>query len=405
LANASFAQTGSEHCRLILQNGLYKTFKVTKSGNFNQDIKSYLVSSTFKQDLRNGNWEGNVGVVVEGVPISIGAGASDQEIATFQQRISTATSFAVSESFYEQVRIAVPDVEIARAYTECLEGTAEYGFKVLPTINERDVIFIVTYKKQNTVDQMPRVVLFDLKNGTNVQKPFNVGDLLQDSNAITADRNPERDLSLILQTDKGSVVYRVPAESSGFNKDIPVGTIITSYLNWTEFQSITQNNANNPAGPFWTARYSKWAPSDGRPVPASKFQTAASQPNVPDLRGTFIRGLNSFDPGDEPTPVDPARKDPETRARGSYQPESFKEHRHSGRTGDDAPDHTHGFGGYPYGASYGGDNTAMNLNVSPNGFHRQTDGANTRHTHAISPEGGAETRPKNVAIYFYIRIN
>jgi hypothetical protein len=347
----------------------------------------------------------SVGVVIDAVPISIGASSSDAEINTFQQRIANATSFAVSQAFYDQVQIAVPDVEMARAYTECLESTAEYGFKVIPTVNEKDVIFIVTYRKQNSVDPMPRVMLFNVKNGTNVTKSFNVGDLLQDSNAITADRDPEKDLTLTLQTDKGTVVYPVPAESAGFNKDIPVGTVVTSFLNWTEFQSITQNNSANPAGPFWSSRFSKWAPADGRSVPNSKFSTAASQPNVPDLRGMFLRGLNSFDPADEPSPVDNTRRDPDPRTRGSYQGDSFKSHNHGGGTGVDTPDHSHGFGGYPYGTNYGNNNTAMNLNVSPNGFYRRTDGANTRHTHVINGDGGAETRPKNIALFYYVRIN
>lgn len=404
-ACATFAQSGSEHCKLILQNGLYKNYNITKTGNFYQDMKSYFSSATFKQDLRNSKWGASVGVVVDGVPISIGANASDAEINTFQQRVVSSNSFTVSQQFYDQVQISVPDVEMARSYTECLEKTAEYGFKVIPTINEKDVIFIVNYRKQNSVDAMPRVMLFNVKNGTNVTKSFNVGDLLQDSNAITADRDPERDLTLTIQTDKGSVVYPVPAESAGFNKDIPVGTIISSFLNWTEFQNITQNNANNPAGSFWSSRYSKWAPADGRPVPLSKFTTAASQPSVPDLRGLFIRGLNSFDPADETSAVAADQKDPENRTRGSFQRESFRKHDHGGSTGDDAPDHTHNIVGYVYKVNYGGDNTAENLTVPQNNFKQPTQGANTKHKHPIALEGGDETRPNNRSLYYYIRIN
>ncbi len=102
-----------------------------------------------------------------------------------------------------------------------------------------------------------------------------------------------------------------------------VGTIISSFLNWTEFQIITQNNAANPSGPLWSSKYSKWAPADGRTVPNSKFSTAASQVNVLDLRAMFLRGLNSFDPNDEPAPVDPNKKDRDPRNRGSYQADLF----------------------------------------------------------------------------------
>lgn len=391
---ATYSQVGSEHCRLILQGGLYKNLNIVKTGNFFQDLKTYFASSNFKQDLRDGKWGGSIGVVIDSVPISIGANASDSQISTFQQQITNATSLTVAQSFYDQVQMAVPDVELARQYTECLEKTAEFGFKVIPTVNERDVIFIVSYRKQNTVDAMPKVMLFNVKNGSNVSKSFNVGDFLQDSNAITSDRDPEKDLTLTLQTDKGTVVYPVPADPAGFNKDVPVGTIISSFLNWTEFQIITQNNAANPSGPFWSSRFSKWAPADGRPVPTSKFSTAASQVNVPDLRAMFLRGLNSFDPNDEPAPVDPNKKDPDPRNRGSYQVDIFAKHDHGGGN------HSHETGIWNGAATtFGGpvfrfeDNNAQ--------FRKPVKDSGT----IIKPEGGAETRPKNVAIFYYIRIN
>ena len=405
LGGTAFAQPESEPCRLMLQNGLYRTYSITKTGSFNQDIRTYLSSNEFKQDLKNGKWGGSVGVVIEGVPIKLGADASDQQISTFQQQVTSATSFSLGQSFYEYAQMAVPDVALAREYSSCLKDTIVYGLKIIPTVNERDVFFVVTYRKNVSTDPMPKVTHFEVKNGTNVQKSFSLGGYLQDNNTISADRNPEKDLSLILETDRGVVTYKVPAEAAGYNKDIPVGTIIMSYLNWTEFQAITNNNANNTGGPFWTSRYSKWSPADGRPVPNSKFQTASSQSNVPDLRGTFLRGLNSFDPSDEPIPLATSRKDPDARTRGSYQADSLKSHNHGGATGNDTPDHSHGFGGYPFGASYGGGNQAQNINTPPNGFYRQTDGANTRHTHPITADGGNETRPSNVAIFYYIRIN
>ena len=191
---------------------------------------------------------------------------------------------------------------------------------------------------------------------------------------------------------------------SEVSRDVPVGTVIMSNLDWDHFQTTTQNNSQNPAGNVWTPKYSKWAPADGRPVADSSFGRLAGIANVPDLRGVFARGLNKFDPR-EGQPVSADQKDPDVRQVASFQGDLFKSHSHGGSTGTDAPDHTHNIVGYKYNVNYGGDNTSENLTVAENNFKAATSGASTRHTHSISAEGGTETRPKNVALYYYVRIN
>src|ERR1700687_3661776 len=46
---------------------------------------------------------------------------------------------------------------------------------------------------------------------------------------------------------------------SEVSRDVPVGTVIMSNLDWDHFQTTTQNNSQNPAGNVWTPKYSKWA--------------------------------------------------------------------------------------------------------------------------------------------------
>jgi|GEM_PF-1315744 len=380
-------------CRLLLQNGLYRTYNITKSGNFSQDFKSYFASDTFKQDFKSGKWNADLFAVINGTPAKLDLGSSDEQITAFQQRIRTATSFSLNQSFYEYAQIAVPDVDLAKVYSGCVRDLPPaVGFRVVPNVNERDVFFVVTYKKLSSSDPMPRVTLFRVKNGTNIIKSFTEGGLLQDSNTITADRDPNKDLSLILETNKGVVTYRVPADPSGFNKDFPVGTIITSYLSWTEFQGITQNNLNNPGGNFWSARYSKWAPADGREVPESTFLRATSQMRLPDLRGVFLRGLNSFDPEQSST-VASDRRDPDNRNRGTFQNDAFQDHTHS------LPFVF--FTNPPQSEAELKSGLAAGGNFGERGISR----VDTPATRGASGQTQGETRPKNVAIFYYIRIN
>lgn len=386
------AQVEEEPCKLILQNGLYKTFKIEKHGNFQQDLKTYFASDEFKRDLQDNKWGGTVGVVIEGVPVEIGASASNNEISEFQRKVREATSLTITQSFYDYSVTRIPDVELANAYTQCILASRKFGFKITPIVNEKDVLFIVAYTKEFDQDPMPTVRRFEIRGGTNVSKSFNVGDKLTNQTSISSDRNPEGDLTLILETDRGLATYRVPADPSGFNKDFPVGTIIISYLNWSEFQQVTKNNSNNPNGNVWASKYSKWSPADGRSIPNSAFQRVASQPNVPDLRGSFLRGLNQFDT-DEPNQVSSARKDPDNRSRGSFQTDAFKSHNHDITD----PGHNHSYR-EPGGAGSSG------VPGNPQGMTGATTGTKTTGI-TIKNNGDVETRPKNIAIYYYIRIN
>ena len=381
LPNFLLAQEDDKACQLILQQGLYKNYNIVKTGNFQKDLKTYFSSEEFKKDFHNGNWAGNIGVIIDDIPIELGASASDQDLSEFQKKVTQSKSLTVKQSFYDYSSISIPDVELAKVYSECV-GNRRYGFKVTPRISEKEVFFVINYYKHPTeIDGMPKIRLFTVKGGTNIIKSFQVGDFIGNETTISADRDAEKDLTLILETDRGVATYVVPAEPSSFNRDFPVGTIICSYLNWTEFQAASKNNLNNPNGSsVWTSRYSKWAPADGRQVPNSLFQKTSSQTEVPDLRGQFLRGLNQFD-SDQSSKVDQNRKDPDDRTRGNFQQDELKSHF------DDI----------------NGPATTGNLVGNGTNFAnepvRRSDGFRTE------LKGGDETRPKNIAVFYYIRIN
>lgn len=390
----AFAQD-EEPCKLILQNGLYKTYQMAKTGNFQQDLKTYFSSEQFKRDFKDSKWGGFLSVVVDDVPLGLGVNSSDVQMNEFQSKIRQSTSLTTSQSFYDYAYTNIPDVELAKQYSDCLIGTRKFGFKVNPSISDKEVLFIVSYYKEVDADPMPKVVRFEIRGANNITKSFNIGDVLKNQTSITCDRDPDKDLTLVLETDRGVASLKVAAQPTGFNKDLPVGTIITSYLNWTEFQAITKNNTNNPAGNLWSAKFSKWAPADGREASNSGFQRIANQTKLPDLRGMFIRGLNQFDQ-DQPTIVDANKKDPDTRTRGSYQEDKFKSHNHGGGN------HSHTIYGET-GAAGGrgsfitGDRRSSTQWDGNPGVDNSGD--------IIKSEGETETRPKNIAIYYYIRIN
>lgn len=145
-------------------------------------------------------------------------------------------------------------------------------------------------------------------------------------------------------------------------QSVPVGTIISSMLIPKAFEAEYGRN---------------WILADGSTVAStSAYAKATGATNVPDLRGVFIRGLNlgREHGGDAET----------ARTAGSYQRDALATHQHEltykrGRT-----NRSNG-GGAP---------------------HEVTDDEYDQSlTTSECVRCDAETRPRNVGVYFYIRVD
>lgn len=157
-----------------------------------------------------------------------------------------------------------------------------------------------------------------------------------------------------------------PGGSIISSEPVPVGTIIASMLNEAEFE---HHNG------------SSWVLADGRDITIEdEYRRITQNRKVPDLRGMFLRGI-------DPTgKVDPEGK----RTPGSEQKDSFKKHTHKVTTKfisefqNDPPNYDmFGAAGEKWGDYE----------------DHKLEGVQ------LSNEGGVETRPINVAVYYYIKIN
>jgi hypothetical protein len=187
---------------------------------------------------------------------------------------------------------------------------------------------------------------------------------------------------LALNTDRGAVVYRIPARTvTRLSRDMPVGTIVASFLTMEQFLAATDKRA-------WKSATSRWSPADGREVPGSAFAFATSKARVPDLRGMFLRGLNASEPNVVRTDE---YADPEAnRQVGSLQRDAFQGHGHRYENSG---------------------TTAHNPNGTFMGVNGNNDFSGVR---ILEPKtidiygpvrAGKETRPTNIAVYYYVRIN
>lgn len=142
-----------------------------------------------------------------------------------------------------------------------------------------------------------------------------------------------------------------------------IGEIKTSLLEPDEFTSLYGNS---------------WILMDGRDVSKSMFATLTGMTNVPDARGKFLRMSNNGASG--------TNYDPETsRTLGSFQKDSFKKHNHEKVYN----------GHHPQGSNGSKNNTNLMIKGG-------TSSQGNRF--GLHPNGGDETRPKNILVNYYIKI-
>jgi len=136
--------------------------------------------------------------------------------------------------------------------------------------------------------------------------------------------------------------------------DLPVGTIVASMLEEPQFQKASGKD---------------WVLADGRTVTGTKYAGVTGKTAIPDLRGMFLRGENG------------ARADgnqnPQAKLLGDYQEDAFKRHSHT---------------------------VTQPRGVDGNRSGQQ-DAFYGAQTSSTGVTGGDETRPRNVTINYFIKIN
>lgn len=384
--NTSFGQDNP--CLSLLQDGLYKQVIDKKVTSFDGNLKTYFESQTFKDDFKKNKWnlgiDGVIPVGETGLMQEIGLdfGASEDKINKFQQKIKEAKSIQVNDKFYQSSVVRIPDVGLAKVFTECMEIHTRFGFKVKVLETPNKVLFNISYSKRLSSDPMPTVKNFKVLGSTKIIQGLEDGEKISDEFSISCERYPKNELILSINTDRENLVQVVEASETGFGKEFPIGSIITSILEWNSFSQITEDKASSE----WDAKNSKWAPADGRNISASKLTRKTGQATVPDLRGVFLRGLNTFDPFYTNKPLNLNQLDPEgdKRSAGDFQNDELKKHSHNLANAGLAFSN----GSYTTKAI---DNSKNEINLGS--------------VKKIPEFGGKETRPKNVTVYYYIRIN
>lgn len=403
----------ADNCSTLIQYGLRDEIQsVANSNNYSESVNGLCQDySTFKKDKASGNLKATYG--------SFGgsAGFSSEKYESISEALcssSTNISSLKSESVLTN-RILRPEALSALQQCESLNAfglrvtsdipdaaetvTISFYLQPIPGMPPQEIVVGKPFVDDELVscsEPFPSLVAGKLPALTNVtysckrkisEKPFNVhGRMLY-----------AKEATITIPTGTAAIVRRLPAvyaESppssnvdlkieSLFDSAFPVGSVLSSMFNPDE------HIKSNP-------RFGKyWALADGSNADrGSKYfqiKTDGSLNNVklPDLRGLFLRGLNI---GRTDGKQDP---DGSQRVTGDFQFDSLQKHKHAITRG-----------------SMGGDRAWRGgwFWASADGDSGQQKGITDDNTYLPDGNGGdvrvaTETRPKNSAVYYYIKIN
>jgi hypothetical protein len=349
-------------------------------------------------------WESSMDAVIEDIPVK-GKGNADyttsdqsQVYNRLYELYSKQSSF--SDDDYNKVYTRKMSDNQLAAYKTCLASPActssgEGGLSATVSGDVYDEFYIevdytsipsghdVTIEGNATYTNLVPVGKLVFTNGTTIKDGKS---LIQWFKRKTAEESANFSFNVVQSGVHMRPIHleAKPVAAVVNTQQCPIGTIVASVLPYSAFleaNGLPQTNDMSKA---------VWIPCDGRQLNSGDGNSSvyARYGTVPDLRGVFLRGANDFGviyPG--VAAVDPTRNNPDNTAVGVVQADAFQTHSHGIMVGQG-----------PYGVDY-----THELHVGQGG---STDMARGRNDVVIQPAGtAAETRPRNMTVFFYLKIN
>lgn len=393
----SLAQTLECNCDGPLSEDLTTKFKSTEYRKLKEFLYDYFKSdATTQTSMKHNtsfNWTSNASAFVEGLPIK-GQGdaaySNSNDDQTFV-RLSQAylkNTYLSDEQFNQVVAEQMGDNQLD-GYKACLElckitsgngVTYNLGGDFNDELSIRVNFNSTTGGKWITIKGEPLCSNLEPIGGSK----FKAGDTIFDRQSVThffkrLDPNKSAMFSFNVNENIAIKAIDFTAKPPVNTQQVPIGTIISSVLSYDAFLEAN--------GFLLTTDMSKavWIPCDGRTLNGSKYKDFGT---VPDLRGLFLRGVNDYGVSYPNVGiVKDDHKNTESKNAGDFQNDAFEKHHHDIN--------------YYRGVHWDFPGTTNAGAVQP-----LNAGQGLEHGEATGNAGEAtETRPRNISVYYYIKIN
>lgn len=394
------AQVNGCTCNDLFDKDLKTTYSTFNQQNSKQIILKYFKSDqTTRKKMQNDfSLEGSASAVIKKIPIDVGLniGSSSSKDKYYSMYKETMENNYVSDEVLQSLYLtALPDKSFS-SYDKCLTLCGDI-------FNSAGI----TLRNISTQDNL--VVLEMRFKSSPAGGKITVQDAIYSTGTIVGEKKLEKDVKILdgqvlyehikIRNDEDitvSITFKEggtnPASLSIQNKkkkkssDAPLGTIVASLLNYNEFLKLNGLEFESDLNKII------WVPCDGRKIGDKEGTYGAfSGGTSPDLRGLFLRSVNDMGAYNATVPSPNSENlNPDNNKAGKTQKDAFAEHKHDSGARVRG-DWTHA--GNEYGTAKTGNGNVWE--------HHKNHKYQTPYT---SPVGENETRPKNISVYYYIKI-
>jgi len=398
--NISYSQR-CELCNEALQHGVENIFSRETGHSFDESVNTlYSYEFEFWEKYENySNKSTSLDAAYKVYSASYqGYNNSETKKEAFNKRKSYYQySRSTSLNEYEKTSQKLIDRTPFESFNNCIRDYCSNGLFGSHSITGDDIIVTVRWNLTNgDPNQTSTLQTVSLGNAKSIDYNFQEQrTTIKPLNSLTGGFrriNPKEDAIIALSFSNQPVV-NILVKGANSSSILPIGTIVASNLDYTQFCTLNDITIS-------TTDYSKpsWVPADGRTVPNSIYSKVSS--SVPDLRGIFLRGKNQFFSSGEPMLIE-SHKDKGTRETNGFQDESIRPHDHQI---EDKPHQHQIYVEIP--------GTPAEVTLQ---YHWNNIGHGPARDKLVQPaytgitgtklNEGEETRPKNVAVFYYIKIN
>lgn len=396
-------------------NDLFDKDVRTEHGKFDRqdtkaDIYKWFVSNTQQRQslLEDDNFDLNAKAIVKKIPIDVGFGSSS---SSQSEIVRTIYNESINQQFLSDLNLNIlinsyVPINISENYKQCIEGCKFYksvttnGGVTLSNASSIDGLVALELKYiSNPAGQATTIDKATYSSGNVIGGlQFRSGRKIKDRQVfyeqIKLSQPEDLVVTISFKEPVGTATLTIPnTKRTKQANDAPLGTIVASLLSYEQFLQLNGLLVTSDLNDII------WAPCDGRAIGSEQGTYGAFSGGVaPDLRGQFLRGANNM--GFPSVTVPPAKTqtiNPQNKSAGDFQPDSFQGHWHMLGNENNEHGHTRSYG--PPGGS--GPPAVEN---SGNRIHMN------RATEIITdklngdPRIDNETRPKNITVYYYIKI-